>query len=125
MRFELDAAGCPLACTVHRMGDDLVVILGGGDRPHIGSTAFAMPRPSLTGAGTSATVSTLNRTGHKDDFLANPIAQGVAARMGCAVTCIAGVHVEDAAPAQITAIRQAVPSVVDRACQIAEGARDA
>jgi len=90
MEFTVDAAGYSLICTVRRMGDDCLVSLRGGDKAHIGSVAMAVPRPSLTGVGRSATVSTLNRTGHKDDFLANPIAHEVAARMDCVVVCSAG-----------------------------------
>jgi hypothetical protein len=122
MEFTVDAAGFDLVCTVQRMGDDCLVALRGGDKAHIGSTAMAVPRPSLTGVGRSATVSTLNRTGHKDDFLANPIARDVSAQLDCAVTCVAGVHVDDATPEQITAIQAAVPTVVERICALLKGA---
>lgn len=124
MEFTIDAAGFALLCSVQRMGDDCVIALRGGDKAHIGSTAMAVPRPSLTGVGRSATVSTLNRTGHKDDFLANPIAHGVAAQMDCAVTCVAGVHVDDATHEQISAIQAAVPDVVNRVCSMLKEAAD-
>ena len=122
MEFSIDAAGFALRCEITRMGDDCLISLGGGDKAHIGSTAMAVPRPSLTGEGRSATVSTLNRLGHKDDFLANPIAHGVASRMDCAVVCAAGVHVDDATPQQIQAIQAAVPDVVNRVCAMMEEA---
>ena len=121
MEFSVDAAGFVLRCSVTHMGDDCVVALRGGDKAHIGSTAMAVPRPSLTGVGRSATVSTLNRTGHKDDFLANPIAHAVAERLNCVVACVAGVHVDDATPEQIAAIQAAVPEVIERICAIMEG----
>jgi hypothetical protein len=124
VEFTVDAAGFALVCSVTRMGADCLVALRGGDKAHIGSVAMAHPRPSLTGAGRSATVSTLNRMGHKDDFLANPIAQKVAARMDCTVACAAGVHVDDATPTQIAAIQAAVPQVVDRICAMLEEAHD-
>ncbi len=120
MEFTVDAAGYSLICTMRRMGDDCLVSLRGGDKAHIGSVAMAVPRPSLTGVGRSATVSTLNRTGHKDDFLANPIAHEVAARMDCVVVCSAGVHVDDATPEQIKAIQAAVPEVIQRICTLFE-----
>ena len=116
MEFTVDAAGFALICSVQRMGNDCLVALRGGDQAHIGSVAMAVPRPSLTGVGRSATVSTLNRTGHKDDFLANPIAHEVSARLDCVVTCAAGVHVDDATPEQIAAIQAAVPAAIDRIC---------
>ena len=121
MQFTVDAAGFPIICSVTRMGDDCAIALRGGDKAHIGSVAMAVPRPSLTGVGRSATVSTLNRTGHKDDFLANPIAHAVAERMDCVVTCAAGVHVDDATPEQIAAIQAIVPAIIERICAIVEG----
>ena len=120
MQFTVDAAGFPIICSVTRMGDDCAIALRGGDKAHIGSVAMAVPRPSLTGVGRSATVSTLNRTGHKDDFLANPIAHEVAARMDCVAVCSAGVHVDDATPEQIKAIQAAVPEVIQRICALLE-----
>ena len=121
MEFTVDAAGFPIICSVTQMGDDCAIALRGGDKAHIGSVAMAVPRPSLTGVGRSATVSTLNRMGHKDDFLANPIAHAVAERMDCVVTCAAGVHVDDATPEQIAAIQAAVPTIIERICATVEG----
>lgn len=116
MECRISAAGFPLVCAIERLGDDCVLVLGGGDAPHIGSSALAIPRPSLTGTGQSATVSTLNKTGHKDDFLANPLAHAVASELGCTVACIAGVHIDDATPEQIEAIRDAIPELAQRIC---------
>lgn len=124
MEFTVDAAGFALVCDVQAMGDDCVVTLRGGDRSHIGSVAMAVPRPSLTGQGTSATTSTLNRTGHKDDFLANPIAHAISAELGCVAVCAAGVHVDDATPDQIRAIQAAVPEVARRAAAYLKEASD-
>ena len=124
MEFTVDAAGFALVCDVQKMGDDCLVSLRGGDKAHIGSTAMAVPRASLTGVGRSATVSTLNRVGHKDDFLANPIAHEVAARLDCAGTCVAGVHVDDATPEQIAAIQAAVPEVIDCICALCKEGGD-
>ena len=121
MEFTIDAAGFALVCAVRFQGADCTIVLSGGDAPHVGSVAMAVPRPSLTGVGRSATVSTLNRTGHKDDFLANPIAHAVAARLDCVAVCVAGVHIDDATPEQIAAIQAAVPQVADRVCSLAEG----
>jgi len=123
MEFTVDAAGYALFVDVMPMGDDCLIALRGGDKAHVGSTAMAIPRASLSGAGRSATVSTLNRTGHKDDFLANPIAHVVATRMDCVAVCAAGVHVDDATPEQIAAIQAAVPAIADRVCELLEEAR--
>lgn len=77
------------------LGEDWVVCLGGGDQPHVGSVVCAEPRPSLAGLGRrSATSSVWNRLGHKDETLARPVAEHLAAALGRAVVVVAGVHVE-------------------------------
>ena len=53
---------------VRRLGDDYHILVNGGERPHIGCTVLALPRPSLDGSGKmSSTASVLNVTGHKDE----------------------------------------------------------
>ena len=125
MDFTLDACGIAVECRVLEMGNDLVVTLQGGDAGHVGSTAMALPRESLTGTGRSATTSTLNRMGHKDDFLANPLAHALAARLDCAVVCVAGVHVDGATSAQIAAIQGVVDEAAQRICAWYEEAHHA
>lgn len=49
------------------MGKDWNVVITGGEIPHLGSIALGIPRPSLQSpAHTSATVSVLTLTGHKE-----------------------------------------------------------
>ena len=63
-------AGITIEIQETRIGDDIVLILAGGDKPHIGCVVQAVPRPSLTNDGSiSVTSSVLNLTGHKDEFL--------------------------------------------------------
>jgi hypothetical protein len=53
-----------LTVTVRRVGEDLLVLAEGGDKPHLGCTVLALPRPSLRGDGSvSCTSSVLNRAG--------------------------------------------------------------
>ena len=50
------------------VGDDLCVIIAGGDSPHIGCVTLSVPRPSLRDeSAVSETTSVLNLVGHKDD----------------------------------------------------------
>lgn len=76
-----------------QMGNDLCITICGGDKPHIGCVAVAEPRRSLSGDGTtSATVSTFNFSGHKDDTVANAVAHRVASRLECRVVVLCGLH---------------------------------
>lgn len=77
------------------LGADCHILLTGGERPHIGCTAIAFPRPSLKGDDTwSSTSSVLNVTGHKDEFLCRRLAEMVSAALGSVVVCTGGFHVD-------------------------------
>lgn len=61
--FQIEAGGT-------KIGEDILLYVKGGEKPHIGCTVIAVPRPSLSGNGqTSATSSVLNLTRHKDEAL--------------------------------------------------------
>lgn len=86
-------------------GPDLTVTLSGGSHPHIGAVALAQPRPSLRGDGSrSATVSVLTLPGHLEDEVARWAAHLLAVRAGGTVVVTAGMHVDQATPAEITAL---------------------
>lgn len=83
-------------------GAGVTLHLYGGERPHVGAVAMAVPRPSLRDpARTSATASVLAVTGHKDDELAKPLAELAAARLGQVAVVVVGVHVDAATPDDI------------------------
>jgi gallate decarboxylase subunit D len=87
------------------VGDDVVVSLWGGTKPHIGALALAQPRPSLTGSGaTSATSSVLTLLGHKDDTVSRAAAEHLAAELGCVVVVGAGLHVDEATAEELAAL---------------------
>ena len=65
---------------VRRLSDDYHILVSGGERPHIGCTVLAIPRPSLDGSGKmSSTASVLNVTGHKDEEVCRYLAEKVSA----------------------------------------------
>lgn len=80
-------------------GKDLVVVIEGGTRYHVGAVALAIPRPSLADSKqVSASASVLCVTGHKEDELARNAALQIATALNCTVTVIAGIHIDDAKP---------------------------
>ncbi len=85
--------GRVLRAVVVREGEDLVVSVGGGDRPHVGCVVLAVPRG---GEGGSATVSVLALPRHRDEAIARPMAETLAARLGAVTVVSAGVHEEGA-----------------------------
>ncbi len=102
-----------LQCEARRIGEDILIAVWGGERPHIGSVAIAVPRKSMKNSrNTSATSSVFNRTGHKDEVLARRFAEQVAisAHAVCVVT--AGIHVENISEKMIFEIEKSA----DRLC---------
>ena len=78
-------------------GKDMVVVIEGGTRYHVGAVALAIPRPSMTDpARVSASASILCVTGHKEDELARNTALLIASSLNCTVTVIAGIHIDEA-----------------------------
>lgn len=119
--FGIQAGRCAIECLVVAAGPDAVIAVSGGDAPHVGSTACAEPRPSLAGAGASATVSVLNRTGHKDDAVACELARRVCVATGGAVSCSCGIHIDGAAPSDLQDVVDAVPALADEAVRFLTG----
>jgi len=89
-KFKVEAT-----CIVTK--DGILTIIFGGEKPHIGAVALAMPRPSLRDhRKTSATTSVLTVIGHKDDEIAKPAAEFVAKKFKVPTVVVAGVHVDKA-----------------------------
>jgi len=82
-----------LSAEVKLIGSDLLVVITGGDKPHIGSVAVAMPRPSLQNRRViSATSSVYNLPGHKDQVIAQRVSEALASKLNCTVAVMAGFH---------------------------------
>jgi len=78
------------------IGDDLVVMIWGGETPHIGAVSVSIPRPSLKNSAViSATTSVYAMIGHKEDELAKEMGQKIASALNKNVVLTAGIHVED------------------------------
>ena len=82
-----------LTASVRLIGQDLLVAIWGGEKPHIGAVAVAQPRPSLKDPDlTSATASVICYVGHKEDELVKASAEIIAAVLNTRVVVTAGIH---------------------------------
>ena len=82
-----------ISASVRRVGQDVLVAIWGGEKPHIGAVAMAQPRPSLRDPHvTSATASVFAYVGHKEDELAKATAEILAATLKTQVVVTAGIH---------------------------------
>ncbi|MCE5306841.1 MAG: hypothetical protein LLG20_04310 [Acidobacteriales bacterium] len=101
-RVTLEAVPVP-------MGNDLCLVITGGDRPHLGAVALAQARPSLEDSTkVSASTSVLTVPGHKEDLLARSAAQSLAARLNRTVVVCCGIHVDAISPDELRFVEEAV-----------------
>ena len=90
---RLEENGLELKARALWAGEDLVVVLTGGEKPHVGAVAAAQPRPGLADAAkTSADASVITYGGHKEDLLARSTALELASALGVKVVVTAGAH---------------------------------
>ena len=105
MKYRKTIAGITIEICEKAIGEDLVLTLSGGEKPHIGCVVQAVPRPSLSGDGTiSVTSSVINLTGHKDEFLCRRLAENRCKgnrkssgmyRAGCTWIIVTGEQIEE------------------------------
>lgn len=92
-RVEDPGSGRWLEARVQEVGEDLVIAVGGGQRPHVGCVVLAQPLPSkLPGKTWSASCSVLTIPPHKEEPIARGIATMVAEAFGRVTVVTAGVH---------------------------------
>jgi hypothetical protein len=76
----------------HRIGNDLVFFLGGGQRAHVGGVVIAEPGKK---------VKAIRLTGHYDDIVLKPIAETACKKYKTKVIAVGGVHVDNASEEEI------------------------
>jgi hypothetical protein len=91
--IQTDEDSYNLSASIQLIGEDVLVAIWGGERPHIGAVAAAQPRPSLKDPDvTSATASVICFVGHKEDELVKASAEILAAALNTPVVVAAGIH---------------------------------
>ena len=83
------------------IGDDILILIYGGDKPHIGSAVLAIPRKSLSNDSISCTSSVLNVTGHKDEKICRHVAETFCKRYNSVAVCAGGFHCDNLTAEQI------------------------
>lgn len=91
-------------------GRDWLLLITGGEA-HVGAVALAAPPPAETRLAVLPP--------HKEGPLARECAEAVAAAAGASCAAVAGIHQDNATPAEIAAItanvRSALQTIIDRA----------
>lgn len=82
-----------IGARVVEMGDDLVVAVGGGERPHVGCVVVAVAVPSRSRpGGFTPSVSVVTLPPHKEEPIARGVAEALVRATGRTVVVTAGVH---------------------------------
>ena len=86
-------SGQRIGASVTSVGEDLVVAIGGGEKPHVGCVVLAQPRPSNARPGAwSASCSVLTIPPHKEEAIARGVATRLAEALGRITVVTAGIH---------------------------------
>ena len=109
-----DGRGYDLSADVILIGDDILVAIHGGEKPHIGAVAAAQARPSLADpGGMSSSTSVICYVGHKEDDLVRKAAGRLAAALGHNAVVTAGVHWDHLSQDGIRQIMRNGDAIVD------------
>ncbi len=77
-------------------GRGINVFITGGDTPHVGAVALAVPSKNAATAQRTCDINIITAYGHKDRFLAEKAADRICRTTGEIVSVTAGVHVDNA-----------------------------
>lgn len=90
-----------LTLEIKSVGEDILILVSGGEKPHIGSAVLAVPRKSLSSDSISCTSSVLNVTGHKDEKICRDLAESFCKKYNAVTVCTGGFHCDNLTAAQI------------------------
>jgi hypothetical protein len=96
-----------ISITLHavRMGNDLLVGIYGGGRPHIGAVAVGVPGPGAdSGQTRTAETSVIALPGHREDHVARDAAQRIALKTGAVVSVSCGIHLDSITAEEIACV---------------------
>ena len=93
----------------------MVLVVGGGTRPHIGSVAVAISHASLKDPNKlTASASVIAVPGHKEDQLAREAALKLSRMLKTTVAVSVGLHVDNATPQEIELLVNNFNQLVDQ-----------
>jgi hypothetical protein len=114
-QVEISKGRFKIRASVQKVGQDLLVSIWGGTRPHIGAIGIAIPRPSLKNPKQwSATSSNFTFLGHKEDTMVKKTSEILATRLRRNVVVTAGVHWDRITLNEIETIQNLTQRLSDR-----------
>lgn len=95
--------GREIVLNARRQGGDCLLTVTGGDAPHIGAAALCA----------DGEIRRLDRNGHREGELAAELAERAAARLGCCVCAVCGIHFDRITRPEIASVLAAVRDMAD------------
>jgi len=100
---------------VFKSGEELTIVISGGEKPHIGAVAIAVPYPSVKNSNKiSVSSSVFTLIGHKEDELSKQIAENITKVTKKATVTIVGLHVDKATSRDIECLIQNTQKAVEK-----------
>jgi gallate decarboxylase subunit D len=115
-RFQVEGTGSSrLDAVCVSCGADLVVVVGGGGRPHVGSVALGISLASLKDPAQRTQSSYLLAVpGHKEEDLARTASQRLTRELRRSVVVTVGIHEDDITQPRIQEYLALFAELVDR-----------
>ena len=112
---EISKGGFKIQGLVQEVGQDLLVSIWGGTRPHIGAIGIGVPRPSLKNPKKwSATSSNFTFLGHKEDIMVKKFSEKLASRLRRNVVVTMGFHWDGITSQEIKTIQNLAQKLSDQ-----------
>lgn len=107
------------------VGNDLLVILWGGRRPHIGAVGIAQSCPSLKDPRRiTVSSSVFTFLGHKEDIVVKKMSEEIARKLNKKVVVVAGMHWEELQKEEIEGIMEVCQRIREKALGKLKGLRN-
>jgi hypothetical protein len=87
--------------SISTVNEGILVVVGGGERSHIGAAAIAVPYTNVKNQLLDSSSSVITLPEHKDDVLAKAISEKLAKSLNQIVVAVAGVHVDNASKSDV------------------------
>lgn len=104
-QFEIERERVHISIKCIMVGEDLCVIISGGDRPHIGAAAVGYKENELK---------EITFCGHKDDIVMQAIAKKLSYRVNGKCFAVGGIHLDHIKREEIEFILGCLNRIVER-----------
>lgn len=102
----------PISIQITGFGDDLSILIQGGDTPHIGAVSLGVPYTKSHSKKTYVSASNISLPGHQDAVITDLIAKKTATALNKTVAVIGGIHYESISIEEIEALIRHVDTLI-------------